>query len=63
MNFHFFQKAQGELWSKAYKILVKKFLILVDFEALYTPCTLHIKIVMWQEVVARALQSSDVGKG
>ena len=29
-------------------------LILVDFEALYTPCTLHVKIVTWQEVGARA---------
>ena len=27
---------------------------LVDFEALYTPCTLHVKIVTWQEVGARA---------
>ena len=32
----------------------QKFLILVDFEALYTPCTLHIKIVTCQEVGARA---------
>ena len=32
----------------------KKSLILVDFEALYTPCTLHVKIVTWQEVGARA---------
>ena len=54
MNLNFFQKAQGELWSKVYQILVKKSLILVDFEALYTPCTLHVKIVTWQEVGARA---------
>ena len=47
MNLNFFQKAQGELWSKVYQILV-------DFEALYTPCTLHVKIVTWQEVGARA---------
>ena len=34
----------------------QKCLIVVDFEALYrsTPCTLHIKIVTWQEVGARA---------
>ena len=54
MNLNFVQKAQGELWSKVYQILVKKFLILVDFEALNTPCTLHVKIVTWQEVGARA---------
>ena len=54
MNLHFFQKAQGELWSKVYQLLVKKVLILVDFEALYAPCTLHVKIVTWQEVGARA---------
>ena len=54
MNLNFFQKAQGELWSKVYQIWVKKSLILVDFEALYTPCTLHVKIVTWQEVGARA---------
>ena len=54
MILNFFQKAQGELWSKVYQILVKKSLILVDFEALYTPCTLHVKIVTWQEVGARA---------
>ena len=51
MNLNFFQKAQGELWSKVYQILVKKSLIFVDFEA---PCTLHVKIVTWQEVGARA---------
>ena len=48
MNINFFLKAQGD------QILVKKSLILVDFEALYTPCTLHVKIVTWQEVGARA---------
>ena len=54
MSLNFFQKAQGELWSKVYQILVQKSLILVDFEALYTPCTLHVNIVTWQEVGARA---------
>ena len=55
MSLNFFQKAQGELWSKVYQILVKKSLILVDFEALYTHCTMHVKIVTRQEVGARAL--------
>ena len=51
MSLNVFQKAQGELWSKVYQILVQKSLILVDFEA---PCTLHVKIVTWREVGARA---------